>query len=130
MKAIQMFLLLLLVTAQVFSQETSIDQKQYVTIGGIEQWITIKGDNTDNPVILFLHAGPGSNMSQYDNTMYGNWEKDFILAHWDQRGAGRTYGRNVPAEINEDYWVENPLTVEQMTNDGIALTKYLINHLK
>ena len=36
---------------------------------------------------------------------------------WDQRGAGRTFGKNAPAQVNENYWVENPLTVDQMTND-------------
>lgn len=129
-KTIPMLLLFLLVAVQGVSQKTSIDQKQYVTIGGIEQWVTIKGDNINNPVILFIHGGPGSTMSHYDNNMYGKWEKEFTLVHWDQRGAGKTYGRNTPPEINEDYWIENPLTVEQMKNDGIELTKYLINHLK
>src|SRR5690606_16610833 len=57
------------------------------------------------------------------------WEKDFVLVNWDQRGAGRTFGRNAPEEINEDYYIENPLTVEQMTADGIELTEYLLRHL-
>lgn len=62
-------------------------------------------------------------MSQYDDTIYWHWRKDFILVHWDQRGAGRTFGRNAPAVVNEAYWIENPLTVKQITDDGIELTE-------
>lgn len=67
-------------------------------------------------------------MSPYEH-VYGEWQKDFVLVHWDQRGAGRTFGRNAPADLNEDYWIENPLTVEQMTADGIELSEYLLEHL-
>jgi hypothetical protein len=37
----------------------AVDEGRYVVIGGIEQWITIRGENRDNPVLLFLHGGPG-----------------------------------------------------------------------
>jgi pimeloyl-ACP methyl ester carboxylesterase len=69
-------------------------------------------------------------MSPYDEAIYGSWEKDFTLINWDQRGAGRTFGRYAPAELDEDYLIENPLTVERMVEDGIELTEYLLNHLK
>lgn len=106
-----------------------INEGKFVSIGGIEQWVTIKGDDKSKPVILFLHGGPGSTMSPYNDAIYGEWRKDFILVQWDQRGAGRTYGRNAPKELNEDYWIENPLTVEQMMADGIELSEYLIKYL-
>lgn len=65
-------------------------------LGGIEQWVTIKGGSCANPVILFLDGGPGNTLSPYADSIYGSWEKDFTLVQWDQRGAGRTYGRNAP----------------------------------
>ncbi|NMH89276.1 alpha/beta fold hydrolase [Flavivirga algicola] len=123
-------LLLFLIATFSVAQNKSIKEEKFVSIGGIEQWITIKGEDRTKPIVLFIHGGPGSAMSQYDNAIYGKWEKDFILVHWDQRGAGRTYGRNAPAQLNEAYLIENPLTVEQMTKDGIELTKYLIDYLK
>lgn len=123
------FTILFLTTLFSIAQNNSIKEEKFVSIGGIEQWITINGDDISKPVILFLHGGPGSTMSQYDDAMYGTWKKEFILVNWDQRGAGRTYGRNAPKGLTEDYLTGNPLTVEQMTKDGIELTKYLLDHL-
>ncbi|QCR23591.1 alpha/beta fold hydrolase [Pontibacter sp. SGAir0037] len=124
-----LFLLLVLVSGRLAAQVKSINEAKYVSIGGIEQWVTISGDDRSKPVILFLHGGPGSTMSQYDDAIYGYWKKDFVLVYWDQRGAGRTFGRNAPEVVTEDYWIENPLTVERMTADGIELSEYLTKHL-
>lgn len=118
-----------LTTSYLIAQNESINEEKFISIGGIEQWITIKGDDKTKPAILFLHGGPGSTLSQFENNIYGGWEKDFVLINWDQRGAGKTYGRNTPFEINEEYYVKNPLKVEQMTKDGIELTKYILDYL-
>ncbi|WP_299530786.1 alpha/beta fold hydrolase [Ulvibacterium sp.] len=111
------------------AQNISINEERFISLGGIEQWITIHGKDRSKPVVLFVHGGPGSTMSQYNNMMYKQWEDDFVLVNWDQRGAGRTYGRNIPVGADETYWIENPLTVKQMTQDGIALAQYLIQLL-
>jgi pimeloyl-ACP methyl ester carboxylesterase len=105
-----------------------IREEKFIAINGIEQWITIKGDST-KPVVLFIHGGPGSPLSPYSDAIYSKREKDFILVQWDQRGTARTYGRNTPEELTPEYLKSNPLTIEQMTSDGIELTKYLISHL-
>lgn len=106
-----------------------ISEERFVEINGIEQWVTIKGDPT-KPVILFLHGGPGSVMSPYADNLYQAWEKDFLIVQWDQRGAGRTYGRNAPEELTPEFLQANPLTLAQMADDGIALSEYLLEHLK
>jgi pimeloyl-ACP methyl ester carboxylesterase len=124
-----LILFLCLITGGLAAQTKPINEASFISIGGIEQWVTISGDDRDKPVILFLHGGPGSTMSQYDDAIYGYWKKDFVLVFWDQRGAGRTFGRNAPDPVNEDYWIENPLTVERMTADGIELSEYLIKRL-
>tara|TARA_R110002050_G_scaffold121195_5_gene239499 strand:+ start:2182 stop:2514 length:333 start_codon:yes stop_codon:yes gene_type:complete len=79
-----------------------------------------------NPVILFIHGGPDNTMSQYKDDIYDSWSKEFI---WDQKGAEKTFGNNIPKEINKDFYMNNPLTIEQMTNDGIELTQYLLKYL-
>ncbi|MDQ3682492.1 MAG: alpha/beta hydrolase [Bacteroidota bacterium] len=103
-------------------------EERFIKINGIDQWVTIKGERSE-PVILFLHGGPGSPLSPYADAIYGGWEKDFIIVQWDQRGSGKTFGRNAPAELSPDYLKSNPLTVEQMTTDGIELVEYLIKYL-
>jgi pimeloyl-ACP methyl ester carboxylesterase len=95
-----------------------LDEKGFVTIGGIEQWVTVKGDSCANPIILFISGGPGNPLSPYADAVYGAWSKDFTLVQWDQRGAGMTYGRNPPAE-------DSVLTLQQMSDDGAELAAYL-----
>lgn len=124
-----LILFTLFISVSAIAQGNPIKEAKFVTIGGIEQWITIKGNDSSKPVILFIHGGPGSVMSPFDDAVYGSWEKEFILVNWDQRGAGRTYGRNAPEEADEDFYIENPLTVEQMAADGIELAEFLTQHL-
>ena len=110
------------------AQTRSINEAKFISIGGVEQWVTIKGSDISKPVILLLHGGPGSVMSPY-GSLTKNWEKEFVIVNWDQRGAGKTYGRNAPAKTSEDYWINNPLTITRMTEDGLALSEYLLKHL-
>ena len=100
------------------SPTQKIDEKGFVLIGGIEQWVTVKGDSCANPVILFISGGPGNPLSPYSDAIYGAWSKDFTLVQWDQRGAGMTYGRSPPAE-------DSVLTIQQMRDDGNELAAYL-----
>lgn len=94
----------------------AIDKAMFVAIGGIEQWITIKGADCSNPVVLFLHGGPGNTLTPFADAIYGGWAEDFTLVQWDQRGAGRTFGRSASAE-------DAGLTVQQMARDGIAVAE-------
>lgn len=100
------------------SASPKLNEKSYVKLGGIEQWVTIKGENCANPMILFLSGGPGNPLSPFSDAIYGAWAKQFTLVQWDQRGAGMTYGRKPPAP-------EEKLTIAQMTQDGIELARYL-----
>ncbi len=106
----------------------SINDEKFVLINGIEQWITMKGESS-KPVILFIHGGPGSPISPYSDNLYKAWEQDFIIVQWDQRGTGRTYGRSAPEELTPAYLASHPLTLTQMTDDGIAVSEYLLQHL-
>lgn len=105
-----------------------IHEENFIKINGIEQWVTIHGEST-RPVILFLHGGPGSPISPYSATLYKDWEKDFIIVQWDQRGTGKTYGRTAPEELTPEFLRSNPLSLEQMVADGIELSEYLLKYL-
>src|SRR5512146_2656427 len=63
-----------------------IQEARFVTLGGIEQWITIRGADRANPVLLIVHGGPGDSQSAFRET-YAVYEKDFTIVQWDQRGA-------------------------------------------
>jgi pimeloyl-ACP methyl ester carboxylesterase len=102
--------------------DAPIDEAAFVPINGIEQWVTIKGKRCGNPAVLFIHGGPGNPLSPYADKLFGAWEQDFTLVQWDQRGAGMTYGRKPPPE-------ETPLTMEQMTADGLAVAEHVTRHL-
>lgn len=100
----------------------AIDEAGYVTLGGMQQWVTIKGSDCNNPVILFVHGGPGNPNTPYANSPYAAWEKEFTLVQWDQRGAGKTFTRN-PATA------DGKLTIERMAQDGTELAAFLQTHL-
>lgn len=106
--------------------DQKLDYEGYLRIGGIEQWVTVKGERCGNPVVLFVHGGPGNPLSPYANSPYRAWEKDFTLVHWDQRGAGRTFARN-PAPPDSG---EALLTIERMAADGTELAAHLRDRLK
>jgi pimeloyl-ACP methyl ester carboxylesterase len=98
-----------------------IDVGIFVKIGGIDQWVQIRGDDRRNPVLLFLHGGPGISMIPL-TPVFQPWEKYFTVVQWDQRGAGKTYGRNGEAG-------SAPMTIDRMTQDGLQLTQFLERHL-
>ncbi|QNA90463.1 alpha/beta hydrolase [Massilia sp. Dwa41.01b] len=104
------------------SARQRVDEQGFVRINGIEQWITMQGDSCANPVILVAHGGPGNPLSIYDKGPYRAWEKDFTVVHWDQRGAGMTYGRNKPAD-------DETLTVEGLRDDGLAVARHVAARL-
>lgn len=99
-----------------------IDEGEYVSIGGIEQWITIRGYDRDNPVLLFVHGGPGDVTNPWTFATFAPWEKQFTVVQWDERGAGRTLRRSGPS-------VAPTITVARMAQDGIELSEYLRKHL-
>lgn len=99
-----------------------IDEASFVSIGGIEQWVTIRGQDRSNPVILFVHGGPGDVTSLFSLPYFYAWEKQFTVVQWDERGAGKTYGRSGAA-------VKPTMTIDRIAQDGTELAEYLCKHL-
>lgn len=99
-----------------------IDEASYVPIGGIEQWVVIRGEDRNNPVLLFLHGGPGDVTTPWSYPYFAAWEQRFTVVQWDQRGAGKTLVKSGPS-------VGPTMTRERMAQDGIELTEYLCKHL-
>jgi proline iminopeptidase len=97
---------------------TPIQETRFVTLGGIEQWITIRGANRANPVLLIVHGGPGDAQSSLRST-YVVYERDFTIVQWDQRGAAKTYAKNP----------SSPPEPKRVELDGIELAQYLCDYL-
>ena len=100
----------------------AIDEGMFVDINGMPQWITIRGRNVKNPVLLWLHGGPGLHMS-YLAPVFADWETDFTIVQWDQPGGGATLLKNKDLP-------SGPMTVERYTRDGIAVAEFVRAHLK
>jgi pimeloyl-ACP methyl ester carboxylesterase len=98
-----------------------IQEAMFVKIGGIEQWVQIRGQDQRNPVLLIVHGGPGVSLMAY-TPLFHTWEKYFTVVQWDQRGDGRTYGQNGQSG-------SQPVTIDQMSRDGIELSQFLLGHL-
>jgi proline iminopeptidase len=71
-----------------------INSLERVRIGGIDQWIEVRGHDLNNPILLFVHGGPGIAFIPLTASFQAPWEKYFTVVQWDQRGAGKTYTSN------------------------------------
>ena len=97
--------------------DKAVDEKGFVRIGGIEQWVRIKGASCAKPVIVVVHGGPGNPNTPLADNLYKAWEKDYTMVQWDQRGAGMTFGRN---PVTDD----EPLVPERLRDDGVEVARY------
>lgn len=88
---------------------------EYVSINGIEQFLFHLGTSYDNPVMLYLHAGPGSAESLLTGAFQEKWEEIYTVVHWDQRGAGKTLTKNP----------NNLPTIDLMLQDLYEVVQYV-----
>jgi pimeloyl-ACP methyl ester carboxylesterase len=98
-----------------------INEAGYIKIGGIDQWVQIRGEDRNNPVLLYLNGGPG--FTTIGGTYwYRDWERYYTMVMWDQRGEGKTFDRSGAS-------VRDTMTISSFTRDGIELAEYLTRHL-
>ena len=97
-----------------------INESMYVEINGTKQWISIYGEDIDNPVLLYLHGGPGSSTSAFDYAFTRKWADVYTVVTWDQRNCGKSCEKDGDSAS---------LTYDLMMDDGLAVTQYLIDYL-
>ena len=94
----------------------SIAETRYLRIGGIDQWVLIRGERDTNPVLVLLHGGPGMSETSFFRCCNAPLERHFTVVYWDQRGAGKSYDRGIPSAS---------MTVERFIRDLDELVAYV-----
>ena len=87
-----------------------------VRIGGVDQWVLVRGEDTTNPVVLFVHGGPGASQLTQNRRNTADLERHFTVVNWDQRGAGKSYaaGRT-----------RTTMTLDRFVDDVCELAEHL-----
>lgn len=100
-----------------------IEKLVSVKIGGVTQWLLIRGKNRNHPALLYLHGGPGDPLFSYarDLGICNKLEDYFVMVYWEQRGTGKSYSNTIPIRS---------MNVDQFVNDIIELTGYIKGILK
>lgn len=96
--------------------EGSIAELRKIEINGRKEWISVRGRNKNNPIILFLAGGPGGTQLAATRINLRELENDFVVVNWDQPGSGKSFHAMNYKDI----------TVETYIEDGIALSEYLL----
>lgn len=96
-----------------------INESMLVDINGTKQWINIYGHDKDNPVLLYLHGGPGSATSHLDYAFTRKWSDVYTVVTWDQRNCGKSY----------DTSKTDTITADIMMQDGKEMTEYLLDYM-
>lgn len=100
--------------------QNSVSIYEQVSINGAKHQLMIRGADRNNPIIIFVHGGPGYSEIPYVRKYQDILEQKFTLVQYDQRGAGKSY------HFFQDY---SNLSPELLTDDLISLTKYIRQRL-
>lgn len=94
----------------------SISRIEKINLGGLEQYVIIRGADSTKPVMLYLHGGPGNPEIVFMKETNTAIENDFVMVYWEQAGAGKSYSSDIPAAH---------MTIEQFISDTRELTEIL-----
>jgi len=96
---------------------------EQIELGGLKQWIFIRGTDQKNPVMIFLHGGPGEPALGMSSSRKLDAEliKHLTVVHWDQRGAGKSYNSDIPVQT---------MTLDRLVEDLNELIDYLRDRFK
>jgi pimeloyl-ACP methyl ester carboxylesterase len=98
-------------------QASGIATLEKVSIGGCDQWVLERSEDVGNPVLLYLHGGPGTSQLTSNRRNTRQLEKYFTVVNWDQRGAGKSY-----RAISDT----GKMNIDQFVADTRELTLYLL----
>lgn len=86
----------------------SIAEERRIVLGGWDQYVLVRSRNKANPILLFVHGGPGTPEMPLVRVYNNDLENDFVFVNWDQRGTGKSYASNIDPKT---------ITLDQITRD-------------
>lgn len=86
----------------------SIAEIGYLNLGGLDQWVMIRGVSVANPLLILLHGGPGFPEMRLLRYFNAPLESNFIVVYWEQRGTGKSFNSEIP---------QSSMCVEQFIGD-------------
>lgn len=92
----------------------SITLLEKVRLGGTDQWITVRGKNKNNPVLLFLAGGPGGSELAWTRLHLAGLEDHFVVVNWDQPGAGKSYAAVAPTDLTLDRYLSDAVELVEL----------------
>jgi len=110
--------------------EGGIDSLEPVVLGGVAQWLLIRGEDSSRPVLLFVHGGPGSADMLFARRFDGDLVREFVVVHWDQRGAGKSYRTSIPqSEMTREHYISDLKELaENLLQRFGSRSIYLVGH--
>lgn len=96
-----------------------VQRLQTVHIGGIDQWVSVRGRDSRNPILLVIDGGPGYVLMPEAWWISRDWEEYFTVVHWDQRGTGKTL------LINDREKLAPTMTLARSVADGEEMVQWL-----
>lgn len=87
---------------------SGIAERRYLRLGGVDQWVMVRGESVSNPPLVLLHGGPGLSETALFRYFNAPLEKSFTVVYWDQRGAGKSFHRGISrASMTVDQFVSD-----------------------
>jgi pimeloyl-ACP methyl ester carboxylesterase len=98
---------------------TGVQEAYAARIGGVDQWINVRGQDRGNPMVLFVHGGPAAPIMPSQWQFQRPLEEYFTIANYDQRGAGKTFN-STPAEK-----IADTINIQRYVDDAIEVAEHL-----
>lgn len=101
------------------TSDNGVEELRQVRLGGVDQWISVRGRDRNNPILLFIHGGPSVPEMPASWFYQSAWEDYFTVVQWDQRGAGKSLAG---ADLDG---LPGQLTIDRFACDAAQLVAHL-----